>query len=81
MQVDHAQQEAALEKFIAAISSGDVQGLVEVLAPDVVLIADGGGLVRAARRPITGAQSGRALSPKPVIATHTMRSFHPRSAW
>ena len=54
MQVDRAQQEATLEKFMAAISSGDLQGLLDVLAPDVVLIADGGGLVRAARRPITG---------------------------
>ena len=54
MQVDRAQQEATLEKFMAAISSGDVQGLMEVLAPDVVAIADGGGLVRAARKPITG---------------------------
>ena len=56
MQVDRAQQEATLEKFMAAISSGDLQGLVEVLAPDVVLIADGGGLVPAARKPITGAE-------------------------
>ena len=55
MQVDRAQQEATLEKFMAAITSGEVQGLVEVLAPDVVLIADGGGLVRAARKPLTGA--------------------------
>jgi RNA polymerase sigma factor (sigma-70 family) len=54
MQVDRAQQQATLEQFMAAVSSGDTQGLVEVLAPDVVLIADGGGLVRAARRPITG---------------------------
>jgi RNA polymerase sigma-70 factor (TIGR02957 family) len=54
MQVDRAQQEATLEKFMAAISTGDMQGLVEVLAPDVVLIADGGGLVAAARKPITG---------------------------
>jgi RNA polymerase sigma-70 factor (TIGR02957 family) len=56
MQVDRAQQEATLEKFMAAITSGDVQGLVEVLAPDVVLIADGGGLVAAARKPLTGAE-------------------------
>jgi RNA polymerase sigma-70 factor (ECF subfamily) len=56
MQVDRAQQEATLEKFMAAVTSGDVQGLVEVLAPDVVLIADGGGLVAAARRPLTGAE-------------------------
>ncbi len=55
MQVDRAQQEATLEKFMAAITSGDVQGLVEVLAPDVVLVADGGGIVPAFRKPITGA--------------------------
>ena len=37
MQVDRAQQEATLEKFMAAVISGDVQGLVELLAPGVVL--------------------------------------------
>jgi RNA polymerase sigma-70 factor (ECF subfamily) len=57
MQVDRAQQEAILDKFMAAVTSGDVQGLVEVLAPEVVLIADGGGLVRAARRPLVGADT------------------------
>ena len=57
MQVDRAQQEATLEKFMAAVTSGDVQGLVEVLAPEVILIADGGGLVRAARRPLVGAET------------------------
>src|SRR5580704_2417433 len=56
MQVDRAQQAATLQKFMAAVTSGDVQGLVELLAPDVVLIADGGGLVRAARRPLVGAE-------------------------
>ena len=60
MQVDRAQQQAAVEKFMAAISTGDVQGLVEVLAPDVVLISDGGGLVAAARKPIAGA--GRVVA-------------------
>jgi RNA polymerase sigma-70 factor (ECF subfamily) len=57
MQVDRAQQEATLEKFMAAVTSGDLQALVEVLAPEVVLIADGGGLVRAARRPLVGAET------------------------
>jgi RNA polymerase sigma-70 factor (ECF subfamily) len=56
MQVDRAQQQAAVEKFVAALSSGDVQGLLSVLAPDVVLIADGGGVVTAARKPIAGAE-------------------------
>ena len=54
MQVDRAQQEATLGKFLAAISSCNVQGLLEILAPEVVLIADGGGLVAAARKPMTG---------------------------
>jgi RNA polymerase sigma-70 factor (TIGR02957 family) len=53
--VDRAEQQAAVEKFMAAISTGDIQGLVEVLAPDVVLISDGGGLVPAARKPIESA--------------------------
>ncbi len=57
MQVDRAQQEATLRQFMAAVTSGDVRGLVEVLAPDVVLIADGGGLVRAARKPLVGAET------------------------
>jgi len=57
MQIDRAQQMATLEKFMAAISSGDVLGLVGILAPDVVLIADGGGLVRAARKPLVGAET------------------------
>jgi RNA polymerase sigma-70 factor, ECF subfamily len=57
MQVDRAEQEATLERFMTAVTSGDVQGLVEVLAPDVVLIADGGGLVAAARKPLIGAET------------------------
>ncbi len=61
MQVDRAQQLAAVEKLMAAISTGDVQGLVEVLAPEVVLVSDGGGLVAAARRPITGAEKVAAF--------------------
>ncbi|MGD0379458.1 MAG: RNA polymerase sigma-70 factor [Acidimicrobiales bacterium] len=56
MKVDQALQEVTLEKFMAAVTSGDIQGLVEVLAPDVVLIADGGGLVPAARKPLQGAE-------------------------
>jgi RNA polymerase sigma-70 factor (TIGR02957 family) len=57
MQVDRAQQEATLQKFMAAVTSGDVQGLVDVLARDVVLTADGGGLVPAARKPLIGAET------------------------
>ncbi|MCZ4554191.1 RNA polymerase sigma-70 factor [Rhodococcus maanshanensis] len=56
MQVDRAQQQAAVEKLMAALSTGDVQGLMEVIAPDVVVIADGGGIAAAARKPIVGVE-------------------------
>jgi RNA polymerase sigma-70 factor (TIGR02957 family) len=59
--VDRAEQQAAVEKFMAAISTGDLQGLVEVLAPDVVLISDGGGLVATVRKPVTGVAKVAAL--------------------
>ena len=42
-------------RFLAAVTTGDVQGLMDVLAPDVVLLTDGGGIKKAALRPIEGA--------------------------
>ena len=43
------------ERFFAAATTGDVQGLMDVMSPDVVLLTDGGGRVQAALRPILGA--------------------------
>jgi RNA polymerase sigma-70 factor (TIGR02957 family) len=75
MQVDRAQQEATLGEFLAAVSSGNVRGLLEILAPDVVLIADGGGQVAAARKPITGVDTVAAflvrLAELPDLVTTT----------
>ena len=47
---------AALASFQRAVETGDLQGLLAVLAPEVVLIADGGGVVQAALRPVVGAE-------------------------
>lgn len=44
-----------MDSFQRAIVTGDLQGLLDVLAPDVVLITDGGGIKQAALRPIIGA--------------------------
>src|SRR5690606_17042254 len=52
--VTAGEADAAIRSFRRAIETGDLQGLLDVLAPDVVLVADGGG-VQAARRPVTGA--------------------------
>ena len=52
---DRARQRAATERFVAAATGGDINTLMGVLAPDVTLWTDGGGKVRQAMRPITGA--------------------------
>jgi len=54
--VSKTEQQEVVDRFIAAIRHGDLQGLLDVLAPDVVAIADGGGLVAATRRPVRGAE-------------------------
>jgi RNA polymerase sigma-70 factor (ECF subfamily) len=56
VQVSRAEQRAVVERFLAALQDGDVQGLLDVLAPEVVLRSDGGGVVAAARHPIEGAE-------------------------
>ncbi|BBZ58801.1 RNA polymerase sigma-70 factor [Mycolicibacterium monacense] len=43
-------------RFFAAASTGDLDGLMELLAPDVVWTADSAGKRSAARRPVTGAE-------------------------
>lgn len=46
---------AAVESFRRALESRDPQRLLDVLAPDVVLLSDGGGFKQAAVRPVVGA--------------------------
>lgn len=54
--VDAAQQSAVVNAFLTACTNGALEALVEVLAPDVVLRSDGGGVVSGvARHPVTGA--------------------------
>ncbi|MBL1081898.1 RNA polymerase sigma-70 factor [Streptomyces actinomycinicus] len=51
-----AETRAVLEAFHRAVEMGDLQRLLDVLAPDVVLLADGGGVVQAATEPVVGAE-------------------------
>ncbi|MGW0518224.1 sigma-70 family RNA polymerase sigma factor [Crossiella sp. NPDC003009] len=50
-----AEQRAVLERFTSALASGDMNALLAVLHPDVVVIGDSGGQARTARRPVVGA--------------------------
>lgn len=43
------------EQFFATVATGDFDGLVSMLAPEVVWTADSAGKVSAARRPVVGA--------------------------
>jgi hypothetical protein len=52
---DRSTQRLATERFLAACAGGDVEALLAALAPDVVLVSDGGGRAKAALRPIVGA--------------------------
>jgi RNA polymerase sigma-70 factor (ECF subfamily) len=54
IQVDRGEHQQVVERFLAALGSGDLQVLLDVLAPEVVLVADGGGEVAAFRRPVVG---------------------------
>jgi RNA polymerase sigma-70 factor (TIGR02957 family) len=54
MAVSRTEQQQVVERFLAALTAGDLQGLLDVLAPDVIVVADGGGLAPATRRPVAG---------------------------
>jgi RNA polymerase sigma-70 factor, ECF subfamily len=53
--VSRSEQQAVVERFLVAVRTGRLQELMEIMAPDVVMIADGGGVVAAARAPLRGA--------------------------
>jgi RNA polymerase sigma-70 factor (TIGR02957 family) len=77
MPVSTAEQQEAVDRFLVATRNGDVQGLLDVLAPDVVVVADGGGLVAAARRPIEGAERVAAF----LIGAARTANFEAKAVW
>ncbi len=53
-ETDRVKKREATERFFAAVTGGDINELMELLAPEVTLWTDGGGKVRQAMRPIIG---------------------------
>jgi RNA polymerase sigma-70 factor (TIGR02957 family) len=51
-----AETRDAVRAFQTAIETGDLQSLVDILAPDVVILNDGGGVKQALLRPVVGAK-------------------------
>ncbi|QJW36379.1 RNA polymerase sigma-70 factor [Cellulosimicrobium protaetiae] len=69
-------QRAAVERFMVACATGDTAALVETLAPDVVVVSDGGGKARSALRPVAGADKvarmlvGLAAKPETIAMAY-----------
>ncbi len=60
--VSSTQARGAMDAFRRAVETGDIQGFLDMLAPDVVLIGDGGGVKQAVLNPIVGSDKvGRIL--------------------
>lgn len=53
--VSAAETRDVLNAFQRAVETGELQSLLDILAPDVVLLGDGGGIKQAVPRPIVGA--------------------------
>ncbi len=56
MEVRRSEQQAVVERFLRAVREGELQELMDVLAPDVVMVADGGGVAQAVVNPVVGAK-------------------------
>ena len=59
--VSAAESRHAMEAFQLAADTGDLQGLLDILAPDVVLVGDGGGIAQAVLTPVVGADNVASL--------------------
>jgi RNA polymerase sigma-70 factor (ECF subfamily) len=78
VRVSRSEQQAVVERFLVALRTGQLQELMQVMAPDVVLIADGGGLVAAAQAPIYGAERVANLL---VRANRRTAGFRTTTVW
>ncbi|GAA2873818.1 RNA polymerase sigma-70 factor [Streptomyces mexicanus] len=54
VRVGRSEQQAVVERFLTALRTGQIQDLLEILAPGVVLVTGGGGVVAAALAPVHG---------------------------
>ncbi|MCW2756380.1 MAG: polymerase, sigma subunit, family [Nocardioidaceae bacterium] len=80
--VSRDEQLAVTRRFAEAAATGDIASLVDVLAPDVVLLTDGGGVKKAALRPILGVDKvlrflGGVGTEIPPVATVVMVNGSP----
>lgn len=73
---DQARRREVTERFLKACAGGDLNAVMELLAPDVTAWSDGGGKITAARRPLYGIDHAArwllGFLAKPELAALTM---------
>src|SRR5262249_46229738 len=75
--ISPAQTRDALTAFQRAAETGDLHRLLDILAPDVVFLGDGGGVVQAVQVPIVGAGKVARLLAVGLRRIATLYSFQP----
>ncbi|WP_051299604.1 RNA polymerase sigma-70 factor [Arthrobacter castelli] len=75
--VSPAETRAVFGAFQRAVETGDLQGLLDVLAPDVVVLADGGGVKKAMPRPVVGAGKVARLATIGLESVRLQATFEP----
>ncbi|ADP83171.1 RNA polymerase sigma-70 factor [Pseudofrankia inefficax] len=75
--VSAAETRGALDAFQRAVETGDLQSLLDILAPDVVLLGDGGGVRQAVPRPVVGSDKVARLLTGGLRKTVAAASFQP----
>jgi RNA polymerase sigma-70 factor (ECF subfamily) len=75
--VSQAETRGALEAFQRAVETGDLQSLLDILAPDVVFLGDGGGIKQAVLRPIAGADKVARLLAAGLATIRATMSVEP----
>ncbi|WP_433679243.1 RNA polymerase sigma-70 factor [Nocardia sp. CA-119907] len=77
---DKAERAHITEQFMSACNGGDLNALMDLLAPDVTSWSDGGGVVTAARRPLYGpdhvARWVLGVLAKPTVAGVVLEPAH-----
>jgi RNA polymerase sigma-70 factor (TIGR02957 family) len=75
--VSPAAARGALDAFQRAVETGDLQCLLDILAPDVVLLGDGGGLKQAVPHPVVGADKVARLLAAGLSRIAALMSMEP----
>jgi RNA polymerase sigma-70 factor (ECF subfamily) len=75
--VPAADSRAARDAFQRAIETGELQSLLDILAPDVVILADGGGVKQAVPKPVTGSDKVARLLTAGLNASGAQMSVEP----